>query len=68
MTILNENLTRHPADRDTLLALVAFNRDAGDFVSALRYAEQLSSIAPADPNLTRLIEDLGNTTKKPDAQ
>jgi hypothetical protein len=53
MAILKENLARHPADRDTLLALVTFNRDAGDIVSALGYAEQLNRIAPADPNLTR---------------
>ena len=28
---LKDNLARHPADRDTLSALVSFNRDAGDF-------------------------------------
>jgi predicted CXXCH cytochrome family protein len=67
MTVLRENLARHPADRDTLLALVTFNRDAGDIVSALGYAEQLNRIAPADPNLTRLLQDLRNRAKKPDA-
>ena len=68
MAVLKENLARHPADRDTLLALVSFNRDAGDIVAALAYAEQLNRIAPADPNLTRLIQDLRNRAKKPDAQ
>jgi Flp pilus assembly protein TadD len=38
---LKDNLARHPADRDTLSALISFNRDAGDFASALAYAEQL---------------------------
>jgi predicted Zn-dependent protease len=36
---LNANLTRHPADRDTLLALVGISRDAGDPASALDYAQ-----------------------------
>jgi predicted CXXCH cytochrome family protein len=66
ITVLNDNLARHPADRDTLLALVTFSRDAGDIASALRYAEQLRRIMPDDPNLARLIEDLRNSGTKPD--
>ncbi len=66
MAVLKENLVRHPVDRDTLLALVTFNRDAGDIASALGYAEQLSRIAPADPNVTRLVQDLQNRANKPD--
>jgi predicted CXXCH cytochrome family protein len=57
---LKKNLARHPNDRDTLLALIAFNRDAGDTVSALGYAEQLNSLTPDDINLTRLIQNLRN--------
>jgi predicted CXXCH cytochrome family protein len=60
---LKKNLARHPDDRDTLLALIAFNRDAGDIVSALGYAEQLNSLTPDDVNLTRLIQDLRNKAK-----
>jgi predicted CXXCH cytochrome family protein len=60
---LKKNLARHPDDRDTLLALIAFNRDAGDIVSALGYAEQLNSLTPDDINLTRLIQDLRNKAK-----
>jgi hypothetical protein len=66
MAALKENLARHPDDRDTLLALVTFNRDAGDIGSALAYGEQLTRIAPADPNLTRLVQELRNRAKKPD--
>jgi predicted CXXCH cytochrome family protein len=66
MAVLKENLVRHPVDRDTLLALVTFNRDAGDIASALGYAEQLSRIAPADPNVARLVQDLRNRASKPD--
>jgi Flp pilus assembly protein TadD len=39
MKVLKENLARHPDDRESLLALVTFNRDAGDIGAALEYAE-----------------------------
>ena len=58
LKILKDNLARHPDDRDTLLALVTFSRDAGDIGAALEYAEQLSRITPDDRNLTRLTDDL----------
>ena len=58
LKILKENLARHPDDRDTLLALVTFSRDAGDIGAALEYAEQLSRITPNDRDLTRLTDDL----------
>ncbi len=56
--ILKENLARHPDDRDTLLALATFNRDSGDFVSALQYAEQLARAAPNDRGVTSLVRDI----------
>jgi Flp pilus assembly protein TadD len=55
MKVLKENLARHPDDRDTLLALTTFSRDAG---AALDYAGQLSRVAPNDRDLARLIDDL----------
>jgi predicted CXXCH cytochrome family protein len=58
MNILKENIARHPDDRDTLLALVAFSRDAGDIRAALEYAEHLSRITSGDRNLSRLVDDL----------
>ena len=64
MKVLKQNLTRHPNDRDTLLALVTFNRDSGDIVSALQYAEQLTRVAPNDRSLANLLEDLRNRLKK----
>jgi tetratricopeptide (TPR) repeat protein len=62
--VLKESLVRHPDDRDTLLALVTFNRDAGDIVSALQYAEQLNRLAPNDRDLANLIRDLQSRVKK----
>jgi predicted CXXCH cytochrome family protein len=68
MTALKESLARHPNDRDTLLALVSFSRDAGDFGTALDYAEQLARAAPGDPNLVALIENLRRQVKNRDAR
>jgi cytochrome c-type biogenesis protein CcmH/NrfG len=64
---LKESLARHPADRDTLMALVTFNRDAGDVGSALDYAEQLARIEPANRDLADLIRELRRQVSKPDA-
>lgn len=68
LTILTESLTRHPDHRDTLLALISFNRDAGDVPSALAYAQGLSRIAPNDPNVARLVDDLLRQVNKPAEQ
>ena len=68
MRALKENLVRHPGDRDTLLALVSFSRDAGDVAAALGYAEQLARVAPAEPGLAGLIENLRRQIKEPDAR
>jgi tetratricopeptide (TPR) repeat protein len=55
---LKDNLARHPGDRDTLSALVSFNRDAGDVPASLTYAEQLAKIEPNNAELKALIETL----------
>jgi Flp pilus assembly protein TadD len=55
---LKENLGRHPSDRDTLLALISFSRDAGDVPTALEYAEQLARIEPTNRELATLVETL----------
>ena len=58
LNVLKENLARHPNDRDTLVALIWFNRDAGNFADALHYAELLAVITPDDHNLINLIQEL----------
>jgi predicted CXXCH cytochrome family protein len=58
MKALKDNLAQHPDDRETLLALVTFSRDAGDLGSALSYAEQLTRINPNDRELARLADEL----------
>jgi len=65
--VLKDSLARHPDDRETLLALISFSRDGGDIPSAIAYAQQLARLAPADPSVARLVQDLerqqGATTK-----
>jgi len=58
MALLKASLARHPDDRDTLLALMSYSRDAGDFASALAYAERAARTMPGDPNLAALIGQL----------
>jgi Flp pilus assembly protein TadD len=62
---LKDNLARHPSDRDTLSALVSFNRESGDVASALLYAEQLAKIEPNNAELKSLIEALRREAAKP---
>jgi tetratricopeptide (TPR) repeat protein len=64
MKILKENAARHPDDHDTLLALVMFNREAGNIGDALEYAEQLARLTPGDPDLIRLRDDLRARAKQ----
>jgi Flp pilus assembly protein TadD len=62
--VLKANLARHPSDRNTLLALVNFNRDAGDLDAALGYAKQLAQLAPNDANVAHLVDDLQQRARK----
>jgi predicted CXXCH cytochrome family protein len=68
MTVLKESAARHPDDRDTLLALISYSRDAGDFAGALGYAERLGRLAPGDVSLNALIENLRRQSGKPNPQ
>ena len=65
MTVLKDNLSRHPGDRDTFLALISFSREAGDLATALKYAEQLAAIEPTNHDLADLVQELRNQTKQP---
>jgi tetratricopeptide (TPR) repeat protein len=58
MTYLEDSLTRHPENRDISMAIVSFSREAGDAATALQYAEQAYKIAPADPTLKGMVEQL----------
>jgi hypothetical protein len=68
MTVLKEALKRHPGNRDILLALLSFSRNAGDVVAALAYAEQLAVTAPDDQSLAGVVQELRRQITKPSAQ
>jgi len=63
--VLMESLARHPPDPDTLMALVTFNRDAGDVSAAIDYAEQLARIEPTNRELADLVRDLRRQANAP---
>jgi len=58
MAVLEETHRRHPANRDLLIALATFARDAGDRDAALRWATELLELAPGDPEAQALLADL----------
>jgi Flp pilus assembly protein TadD len=60
LRILEDNRRRHPADRDTLMALLSFRHDAGESAAALVYARELRQLDPDEPAFERLIETLEN--------
>src|SRR5262249_48641257 len=66
LAVLKDNLAKHPDDRDTLLALTTFNRDAGDIAAALDYAARLVRLAPNDRGLADLVADLRRRQEKTD--
>jgi predicted CXXCH cytochrome family protein len=55
---LKSSLMRHPENRDISMAIASFSREAGDDATALQYAEQAYKIAPDDPTLKGMVEQL----------
>ena len=68
LAVLKDALRNHPSDRDILQALVSYSRIAGDAAAALGYAERLATVAPNDPGLNTLIQELRRQTAKTSAQ
>jgi Tfp pilus assembly protein PilF len=58
MELLEHSHKLHPADRDTLLALVSIARETGDFATALAHARELVALYPEDMELHMLVLDL----------
>jgi predicted CXXCH cytochrome family protein len=56
--VLEDNLGRHPYDRDTLAALVAFTRERGEPRRALDYARRLAALDPGSPETAQLVKRL----------
>jgi Flp pilus assembly protein TadD len=58
ITYLRDSLTTHPENRDIIMAIVSFSREAGDAATALQYAEQATRFAPDDPAIKGLLDEL----------
>ncbi len=56
--VLEEAHARQPNDREILYALVTFQRDRGELEAARRYAQQLLILAPQDPAVRQLVNQL----------
>jgi predicted CXXCH cytochrome family protein len=57
--VLRSQLLRHPENRDLLVALVTYSREAGDTAAARDYADRLVRLAPKDPVARQLRAELG---------
>jgi tetratricopeptide (TPR) repeat protein len=58
ITVLEDAQRQRPANRDVLSALVTYLQERGDSKAALRYAEQLATLLPGDPQVQGLVETL----------
>jgi predicted CXXCH cytochrome family protein len=58
LRVLEDNSRRHPADRDTLLALAQINQAAGQRDAALTYARKLQALLPNEPSVAQLVKQL----------
>jgi hypothetical protein len=56
--VLKNNLACHPDDRDTLVALIGFSREAGDAAAALRMKEDPSVFPPEPSQLSSCQKDV----------
>ena len=57
-TVLERTHRQHPADRNVLLGLIAFERDSGDVAAALTHAQELVVLEPQNPDARALLSDL----------
>ncbi len=55
---LKKSLAEHPENREIIMAIVNFSREAGDAATALQYAEQAARIAPDDPAVIDMVKEL----------
>ena len=55
-------LAKHPNDRDSLLALTAFHRVAGNLNAARNFARRLAALEPDNPEVRALLRHVGAPT------
>jgi Tfp pilus assembly protein PilF len=63
ISVLELTHKRHPADRDVIEALIAYERDSGNAAVAMEYAKQLIQLDPGDSNVESLLSRLGTKSQ-----
>jgi Flp pilus assembly protein TadD len=58
ISVLERAQARHPSERALVSALAEFNQQAGNGKAAMRWARELVTLAPDDPNAAQLLEQL----------
>jgi len=58
IAILKESIARHPFDRDSLIALAVYERQAGNIEDAMAHAELLLSLEPGDASIRDFVAQL----------
>ena len=58
IAILEQAHRRHPADRQMLIGLIAFERDMGNLPAAIAYADQLFEMSPRDARAIDMLSEL----------
>jgi len=62
---LKDYANKQMEDRDILLAVVTFSRDAGDLTTALEYGERLARLAADDRDIANFVQSLRDRVDKP---
>ena len=62
LDVLEQAHDRSPANREILVALVSFHREAGDSASAAAYGQKLLKLDPTNPDLRQFVEQLSGAT------
>jgi predicted CXXCH cytochrome family protein len=55
---LEASIKIHPYDRDSLVAIVTFLKQAGDPVAAMSYAQRLGKLEPDNSEVRRIVKEL----------
>jgi len=58
-----EPLNRRPYDRDALVALVTYEMESGDLISAASRARLLSRLEPESEDIRQLLGEIENAMK-----
>jgi tetratricopeptide (TPR) repeat protein len=56
---LKDSLVGQPENRDMIMAIISFSREAGDVDTARQYVEKAITLTPDDPGLRALLKELG---------